>query len=446
MISGKRYIYNNSNSDVVNLYNTKLFNDLFKEDKVLMSKVSKPQNKSESYKMVDSYYYNQTDKYANELNRLWDIRLNKYIFYSEDEIDTFTLRRNINTISDKYMTNLSIYINSLNILPYKIGNGFCDMWSILSNIPELIPDVDTFNTFHSGELPGNFILAIERFIKNNHKNIKYDWLAQGLNPDKKENKEKYGNYFENIYGDDFNLVENNKHRWLWGIDNTGDINSIDNIKWYDNYINKFLGTRKLDLNLVTCDAEYVGSYDTMQHLDFAQMLQILATSRKGCNCILGIWATHIRKNDKSTKSNGFYLNIIQTIANHYEYIYLIKPVSAPGTKFYLVGINCKDNIDMDKYYNLYNKLYKSSDSINQCWIKKEDINKDLKNKYINFLETIYKDAVERSHRRLILLFCYDDIFKTKYKKIKCSELLNINNTMKKYETIFKKWVKKYKIY
>ena len=90
-------------------------------------------------------------------------------------------------------------------------------------------------TMHYCEAPGNFILALNHYLFTKTNVKKFTWNAQTLNPKDKSV----------AIGDDYKIIKNNKSKWDFGPDDTGDILNVKNIKYYKKKYN--------DVDLVTGD-------------------------------------------------------------------------------------------------------------------------------------------------------------------------------------------------
>lgn len=146
----------------------------------------------------------------------------------------------------------------------KISQAWLKMYEMIIDL-NLIENQSELKTFHLCEAPGNFIAAMIYHI-NKHTTIKnFDWYAQSLNPEFRDDAKK------TAFGDDYGLIAKNKNRWLWGKDNTGDITHRDNIIFYKDYIK--------NAELVTSDCgvpfEFDAESDTLIKVHFAQLVMIL---------------------------------------------------------------------------------------------------------------------------------------------------------------------------
>lgn len=215
---------------------------------------------------------------------------------------------------------------NLNIM----SNGWLKMFEIMhiirANYGGLFTKT-TIKSFHICELPGAFIMACEYYLKAFH-NIKLDWKAQSLNPNK----------FSEAFDDKYKIYENNKEKYYFGKNDTGDIIDLSN-----DYINfgKF--------DFITsdcgqkCENECMNEQDIFEmKLQYHQMIVALhCLNEKGCYIF---------------KFRMIYTKIaIYMIYKLYGYFYdiiIFKPYTSrpKNSEYYILclGRN-KTNIDIIQY-------------------------------------------------------------------------------------------------
>lgn len=271
------------------------------------------------------------------------------------------------------------YLQSKNIYRIKVSNAFVKLWEIYYT-HQVLP-VTTINAFHMCEAPGQWIKTTEEYIRKNKLTVKYNWLANSLNPTNPDNIKKFGN---NIIDDRYSLIKNNKSKWIFGDDDTGDITIPDNIRWYRN---KFRN-EGINLNLVTGDAglpiDMPLSY--LQKLDYAQCILTLAVSNSGANCVIKCFSPYMKSNPDTLKATGFFVNLMYLYSKCYETLYLYKPyTSRPHSgEFYIVGKTFTGITEE----NLDKLLYVLGDfSENKVFIAEDNISKNF--------ELLIKDFIER---------------------------------------------------
>lgn len=264
------------------------------------------------------------------------MKYNKLIYANKQLLnasfpDTKEKYKMYKNISEDFTRGVAIYISNhykLNI--NRISNAFVKLWEIYIMFPVITGDI---NAFHMCEAPGQWIKTTEYFMstimKNN--NFKYNWLANSLNPSNPENIKKFG---DDIINDTYGLLKNNKNRWLFAEDDTGDITISKNIRWY---------RENVKANLVTGDAGLSTDLPLvyMQKLDYSQYLITAAVADKGANCVIKCFQQFIVKHKSSMYSDGFFVNLLYLYFLSFETVYIYKPYTsgAINGEFYIVGIN-----------------------------------------------------------------------------------------------------------
>ena len=375
---------------------------------------------------INSYHFTETNNNYNIMSKLSKLQFNIFIDLLNQNIDVRETAFNVSKILSKYSTNLPTYLYEKKLVKYPISNRFIETYEILHEFPELTNSQNSINAYHGAELPGDLIIALTMFSKKN--NIKYKWLASGLKPDNEKNFLKYGYNEKNIHTDKYKLI--NKH-FLWGKDKTGDINNINNLKWYQEYL------QKKKLNLITCNFEYSGELYTMQKVDISQLIHVLTTSQLNSSALSSIWIPYIEKYPESFYSSGFYMNIIYTYTQYFEHIYLVKTsvTHLQSTKIYIIGINFKgiSKKEINNFYNVYKKY-----NYNKCWYQKKDMDTKTTKSILKFMNNIYNDNIIHTKIKILVLYCYlnSNI------KINCKKYTD-TKTINKYHKLFDKWINKY---
>lgn len=365
---------------------------------------------------------------------------------SENISGAIIKKRLINTLPDKKLPYIVKIVSegfTRGVAKYisknyntKVTNAFVKLWEILITIPTIINVKDEINTFHMAEAPGNWIKCTEYYLKN--KKINYNWFANSLNHNNNLVKKKYGN----VLADDYNYIKNNKNKWLYGVDDTGDITSVKNIKWFQKYFRN-LKKKNFKLNLITGDAGIQGmDYEFLQKLDYAQLCLTLAVSSIGSNCIIKHFIYLNSDNDNSLDGSGFFISFIYIYYLLYQKIYLLKPhTSSPNSnEFYLIGIGFLGIND-----NILNKILYILDNFkeNNCFFKKETIPNYFTKQVIEFIDKILTLNARQFEvvNTLITCITHDDpIIK---KATECEQYLNIKFVNKIQNKRYKEWINKY---
>ena len=214
----------------------------------------------------------------------------------------------------------------------KISQAWLKMYEIIT-LFNLIPRTGKkFTTFHACEAPGNFISAINHFVKTKTDVHEFDWMAQSLNPYKHKGAER------TAFGDSYGYMRRHPDRWNWGADGTGDITNPDNIRYYG----KFTHGRQVDLMTSDCGipwSEESATSGVFQKLFFSQILFMLQNLPKGGSFVAKMFLPV----SLPTEINLFFL-----VWKSFRKMSLYKSVINPYSKeFYLI---CQDYQGVEKRY------------------------------------------------------------------------------------------------
>lgn len=204
----------------------------------------------------------------------------------------------------------------------KITQGWLKMFEIVSRFKLFDESKQTIRTFHICEAPGNFISAINHYIKTKatHGTPKtFEWIAQSLNPQKRKDD-------RTAFGDSFGFMKRYPNRWDFGKDNTGDITNIDNIKYYEKYFK--------DVDFVTSDCgtpwNGIGD-DSLLKVHYAEMVCILCNLPPTKNFTAKFSLPILFESQ---------IDIIYLICKHFEETHFFKSRENRYSKeFYIIGKN-----------------------------------------------------------------------------------------------------------
>lgn len=200
-----------------------------------------------------------------------------------------------------------------------ISQAWMKMYEILNNFNLIPKDKDNFKTFHVCESPGNFISAINHYIKTKTNIKKFDWYAQSLNPFIDNDKK--------LIPDNYGYLKKYPDKWIFGKDNTGNIMSIDNIKFYEKYCeNVQLITSDCGISEYECNADVEIIKLHTYHLIF-----ILYNLPNGGNFVAKM---------KFPFTQQIQIYFYYKCYKYFENIYFFKGNLNPSSKeFYFIGIN-----------------------------------------------------------------------------------------------------------
>ena len=353
-----------------------------------------------------------------------------------------TIPANIKYATEDLTRGLSKFISLSysNSLPLPtVSNAFIKLWEILTLfdiIPERERDIhiqdstsynknilftphpsNVFRVFHMCEAPGQMILGCKYFTDTKRKHITdYEWIANSLNPNNKINTIKYGVPL----GDSYKLMKNNPSKWLWGIDNTGDITNVNNIKWFRNNIHKHIinNDTKTDtdtkkptptpmLNLIIGDGGLGTGNDTLalQKLDLAQVIMVLACSSIGGSCIIKHFTPYVSNHPETIKASSFFISLLYLYYVAFDEIILHKPYSSnmDSGEFYVIGKGFK-GVPEHGINNLYKSLNKFK--VNNAILDVEHIPETFKIQITAFIAKMCQYNIKGIDKTNLLLSCY----------------------------------------
>ena len=390
----------------------------------------------------------KTPRFNNNLNLL-NLGLQKYNYIELDEIQKsyeIAIKENnklinkkerippiVKAITDNYSRGVAKYINQSKKynIKFQISNGFTKMWEILSSVHILLNQKDRgINIFFIAEAPGQWIYSLDYYIKKKLDNVKnWDWRATSLNPKHPINLERFG---KGILDDAYGFIKAYPDKWLWGVDQTGDITKSENIKWYHQYVKEWTKP-----NLVTGDAGIQSDNpEIYQKLELAQVLMVAAVSAKDGNCIIKHFLPYIPDIPVTEQANGFFINYIYLYYLMFEEVYMIKPLSSNpvSAEFYVIGKKFigLDNSILEKMFSLLDNF-----EVNMCFFKKEDIPEHFTKQVFSFMEKLTRLNVDFIEIQNTLLTC---LYKS---EPECRKYLNQKYIDEIQEAKFKKWIDVY---
>jgi len=245
-----------------------------------------------------------------------------------------------------------------------------------------------YKTFHFAEAPGNFLLAINHFIRNNYPNVNWTWLANSYTDpifdrssnldfsekptntknqktatknqktatknqktatknQKKQAFKKNADY--KFLGDSYGLMRNHPAKWKYGAENDGDISRPDNIRSFG--ITSHLMDKK-GFDMVTSDVKYIPqgpeNFDEEEMVNipvhFGHVLCSLITLAKGGTAIL----------KQFTYFEAPSVSILYLLCGCFEKVQIVKPITSrpANSETYVVCTGYKKNISKSRMNHL----------------------------------------------------------------------------------------------
>ena len=381
-------------------------------------------------------------------------------------------KKYITYINYDFSINLSEYLNNkYKNSSIKINTTFLKIWEILSQFNLIPPTIEkkSLKIVYLDEFSGQIIMCVNHWLKtkcNRFKLDNYEWLANSFNPLNYKNKSKLNT---NLYNTTLHtkLIKDNYTKWLWGDDNTGNLNNIENIKSIVNSIKHKWGTNdnsnnNTDLDLIISDGslDFDPTINTLnnQKIELSKVISIIASSSIGSSCC----SKHFipsktddklisNENDTTIDSTNFFIGYLYLYYIMFDSLSLYKPTSSNSNnhEFYVIGKKFK-GITKHELKNLYNIL--DYYVFNSAIIEKEKIPITFVYQIDNFLKDMSNLNILSIEKENLLLTCYKNLYNKEqegdiktYKKynktLKCDNFLN----KKKSETIdipkYKEWIK-----
>ena len=222
---------------------------------------------------------------------------------------------------------------------FSISQAWLKMYEIITDC-NLIPTQrkGIYKSFHICEAPGTFINCINNYVFTKTKYNTFDWKAQSLHT-------KNSNGKGTAFGDDYGLIRRHKERWDWGVDGSGDITKIMNIKHYEKVVKDMQG-----VELITSDCGLPMKCDGYEKVAFASLLTLLHILPKGGSMVYKI----LTPIDEPT-----ILNLIYLAYNNFKELIFYKPVqNSQSREFYIVGKGYlgTDATILDKFFDELKKF------------------------------------------------------------------------------------------
>jgi hypothetical protein len=210
-----------------------------------------------------------------------------------------------------------------------------------------------FRSFHLCEAPGTFINCLNNYIRTKTQYSSFEWNAQSLHYNIADIKDKFG------------LINRHPKKWHWGVDGTGDITQVKNIKYY-----KTLLTNSEPINLITSDCGLEWGNPKYKLVAFASYVAILD--------ILPLNGTMVYK-ILSPIDLPLIWNLIYITFTNFKEMYFFKPVqNSQSREFYIVAKHYlgTDQKILDKLLDIVQKwsnLEKTQNPYKAKWIEELDL-------------------------------------------------------------------------
>jgi hypothetical protein len=436
--------YTKKNIRLNGKYVSNLFNQLYEKYPINILINPKLKNKKLDLNTYDMeikehplYIY---ESFTNEINKLTELSQDKYLLQKELGMisETQKIDPEVKSVTEGYARGVAQYISSHIKLPYRVSNAFCKLWEIYNMEKDIFPLKPNPSVFYVAEAPGQWIYSSNHYYSTKYANLsknkehKYtiNWRANTLNPKHPINIKQFGP----VFGDDYGFIKNNPDKWIYGEDQTGNIFSVENQRWYRNFAKNF---EKFDL--VTGDAG-LGAINTpleyLQKLEYACICMVAGISSVGSNCIMKHFLPYGNSLKNSEKANGFWTNYIYMYYLLFDELRLVKPLTSnPNSgEFYVVAKGFRGISDSN-----YEKLLKVLDNFkqNMCFIPQNDIPDTFVTMIAKFNSIVVKRNINHKLTQNRIYSCKTEKGKTNKD---CTVYLNKSLVKKTQTNMFKNWV------
>ena len=342
----------------------------------------------------------------------------------------------------------------------KNNDDFVSLFEIMKNFNIIsehkkLTQNSSFKVLYMCNSVAQIIHSVKYILDTKYQTIKdYDWRM----------------IIPNIPSSNLNLI-NNYTKLLGGIDNTGDITNINNIKWYINYIKKlWLSTsnyKVLDLIIsdgvdLDIDIDTDSNLLSFQKQILAQAIITIACSSKGGSCCIKNYIYYKPKNsdshsnsdsDNAYKQSWFFISIVYLYYITFDSIHLYKPHSSDpeSSEFYIVGKGFKEinNTQLENLFTIL-KHFKVNHSIIDKKYIPESFIKQI-NIFLKLMSDLNTTTIEQEN---LYLTCYKNKLESNITKNKASyknvnKYLECDNVIVKNKSDdilipkYKEWIKKY---
>ena len=297
---------------------------------------STKKTKKQAYKMSNMKISKKSKK---SMFRRKNIPLEEAIFNSNNQLvqvgRLIDVRKdfskaNPTEIYDKLKDQLRFYKGTGKAGPHnrKVGNLDIKIQKMLGDLSisqawlkmyEMLIDCDivptnrkgTYKSFHFCEAPGTFINCLNNYIHTKTQYDNYEWKSQSLDIKVAKVKDTYG------------LIKRHRPNWDFGVDDSGDITNIENIKHYAEM------AKQINPSLITSDCGLEWGNPKYYHVAYASYVAILYSLPKDATMIYKIL---------SPIDVPLIWNLIYITYTNFKDMYFYKPVqNSQSREFYIVA-------------------------------------------------------------------------------------------------------------
>ncbi|XP_059051366.1 cap-specific mRNA (nucleoside-2'-O-)-methyltransferase 2 [Achroia grisella] len=227
--------------------------------------------------------------------------------------------------------------------PTQAWTKFYECASTYNIIPKEVTAIRKFVSLHLCEAPGAFITSLNHYLKLNHPEVNWKWVANTLNPYYE------GNSPSNMISDD-RFMFHTLNNWDFGVDNTGNL-----MDWDNSQATVKKATSLGNVLLVTAD----GSIDCMQRPDaqeevtsplhYCEIITALQALSPGGTFIFKLFTLF----EHST------VNLLYLINHMFGEVNIYKPLTSRqgNSEVYAICINYKGSVYLEQYIPILKTAY-----------------------------------------------------------------------------------------
>jgi hypothetical protein len=264
--------------------------------------------------------------------------------------------------------------------------NFCDKTPKKTTQPKI------YKTLSIAEAPGNFILALNHFIKTECPDVIWKWRASTFRVVAEES-----GYLADTYG----IIKRFPQNWIYGVDGDGDITSVNNLQTFEFLDSDFPQIGK-KYNLMTSDVKYVPNdniYSEEENINLpvvtGHTLASLINLEKGGITVLKQFSLF----ECGT------ISLLYLLSYCFNHVYITKPSSSKqaNSEVYIVCVDFLNNLNSEQMNQLKTYLtwirflnIPKKDMVLPAIFRDIDVDEDWFSELIKF----NKDLTERQIKEL----------------------------------------------
>jgi 23S rRNA U2552 (ribose-2'-O)-methylase RlmE/FtsJ len=372
------------------------------------------------------YQYPELQKLKKELN---EVKHKQDIYNEQDEKNfrlTNTKLRDYDLLRGKYGILAKDYDAEI------VTNAWLKMFENMAFLDEYLKKISksknkSFYSLHIAEAPGNFVLAINHYIKTNYPQIDWFWLANSY-------RDIYdGKYGRGYLSDQYGLIRKNKHNWIFGADGDGDITSTSNLISFNQDVRKkFLAK----VHFITSDVKYVPEipdFDDEEYINKPVHLAHLVCS------LMNLENEGVMILKEFTLFEAPSIALLYLIINCFRKVYIAKPETSKSanSEIYIIGIKYKNilqQVHFDRLLSVMKYIRKLNvASGSPALFVREDIPETFVKKVIDINRRLNELQISGINKNI-----------ETYEKYKSVRFVDIENQKQKIAKA-REWINKHKV-